>query len=151
LSLLFLSFLPFLFSSLSLLFLLVHLRRQTLSFLLHFPQNLFFCQTTPICICILFQFFLQQQQSILHGSLLRVLLQISIPSFSRCRRDNRLFHLPGTAVTLFLLPATARTHVTGTFLNVPGRGRASDSGQADAIIRHADLVSCVALLSAVGS
>jgi hypothetical protein len=61
LSLLFLSLLPFFFSSLSLLFLLVHLRRQTLSFLLYFPQHLFFRQTTPvaIAICILFQFFLQ--------------------------------------------------------------------------------------------
>jgi hypothetical protein len=141
LSLLFLSFLPFFFSSLSLLFLLIHLCRQTHSFLLNFPQHLFFRQTGTI-ICILFQFFLQQQQSILHCSLLRMLLQIGIPSFSRCRTDNRLLHLPGTAVTLFLLPTTARRDVTRTFLNVPRRGRASNGGQANAIIRH----ECLLLL-----
>jgi hypothetical protein len=137
LSLLFLSFLPFFFSNLSLLFLLVHLRRQTLSFLLHHPQHLFFCQTsTAIIASILFQFFLQQQQSIFHGSLLRVLLQISIPSLARGRTDHRLLQLPGTAVPLLLLPPTARTHVTRTLLHVPGRGRASDCRQANAIVRH---------------
>jgi hypothetical protein len=81
-----LSFLPFplfFFSSLPLFFLLVHLRQQTLSFLLNLSQNLLFRNTR-----IIFQFFLQEQQSILHGSLLRMLLQISVSSFTRHRTDD---------------------------------------------------------------
>lgn len=120
--------------------------------MLHFLQHLLFRQTIAIAIASsiagIFQFFLQEQQSILHGSLLRMLLQISIPSFSRCRTHDRLLHLPGTTVPLLLLAATARRDVTRTFLNVPGRGSASDCGQANAIIRHVDQLVVTVVVNA---